>query len=273
MAETERTLPDYQQPPVVETLLGVQFTPLTNFSIPHFGLYWDRIRKDYPNYQVLPRLGQSIEQFGSGLVSRPKIGVEFVSTPEVRCWFIEKSGRMLTQVQSDRFLHNWRKVDPNDVYVHYDRIRPRFIEEWTRFCAFLKDEGIAPPEVNQCELTYVNHIDLGKGWSSYGELNKVISFWSGTSSGNFLPVPESVNIGARFVLPDKRGRLYIELQPAIRPHDAKEILQLNLTARGKPESNSLDKILEWFDLGHEWIVRGFTDFTAKEIHEFWERKI
>ena len=273
MAASGRTLPDYGQPPVVETLLGVQFSPLANFSIPHFGLYWAKIRQDYPNYQVLPPLGQRVEQFGSGLVQRPKIGVELISIPEVRCWFIEKSGAMLTQVQRDRFIHNWRKVEPNDVYVHYDRIRPRFTEEWKRFCEFLNDADLGTPEINQCEITYVNHIELGKGWSSYGDLNKVVAFWTGDSSGNFLPAPESVNIGARYVLPEKRGRLHIEAQPAIRPHDAKEILQVNLTARGKPESSDLQKILDWFDLGHEWIVRGFTDFTAKEMHNIWERKL
>lgn len=273
MADSERTLPDYGRPPVVETLLGVQFSPLVKFSIPHFGLYWAKIREDYPNYQVLPPLGQVIEQFGAERAQQPKIGVELVSIPDVRCWFVEKSGAMLTQVQRDRFIHNWRKLKPDDEYVHYDRIKPRFSEEWKRFCEFLDEADLGKPAINQCEMTYVNHIELGQGWVSYGELNKVVSFWSGASSGNFLPKPESVNIGARFVLPDKMGRLHVEMQPAIRSPDGKEILQLNITARGKPESSDLDKVLEWFELGHEWIVRGFTDFTAREMHDFWRRKV
>ncbi len=273
MAEVKPTLPDYEHPPVVETYLGVQFAPLAQFSIPHFGLYWAKIREEYPEVQVQPPLGPVIEQFGTGLFVQPKLGVELVSVPEVRCWFIEKSGAMLTQVQKDRFIHNGRKLKPEDVYVHYDNIKPRFTEEWKRFCEFLDEAGIGKPEVNQCEMTYVNHIELGAGWKSFGELNKVIATWSGTYSGNFLPGAESVNIGARYLLPDQKGRLYIEMQPAIRQQDAKEILQLNMTARGKPESSNLQHILEWLDLGHEWIVRGFTDFTAKEMHDFWRRKI
>jgi len=31
--------------------------------------------------------------------------------------------------------------------------------------------------------------------------------------------------------------------------------------------------MEWFDLGHEWIVKGFTDFTTEHMHEIWGRKI
>jgi uncharacterized protein (TIGR04255 family) len=271
VAELKRT-PDYERPPVVETYLGVQFAPLANFSILHFGLYWAKIRENYPTFQVQPSLGRVIEQFGAEKFVQPKLGVELVSAPEVRCWFIEQSGRMLTQVQRDRFIHNWRKLRPEDIYVHYDNIKPRFSEEWKGFCGFLDEAGLGKPEVNQCEMTYVNHIELGQGWESYGELNKVVASWSGSYSGNFLPAPESINIGARYVLPDKQGRLHIEMQPAIT-QDAKEILQLNLTARGKPKSSNLENILEWFDLGHEWIVRGFTDFTAKEMHEFWGRKI
>jgi uncharacterized protein (TIGR04255 family) len=127
--------------------------------------------------------------------------------------------------------------------------------------------------VNQCEVTYVNHIHLGQGWKSYGELKNVIACWSGEISGSFLPEPESVNIGTRYVLPDGKGRLHVLMQPAIRRTDAKEILQLNLTARGKPDSSASQHLLEWMDLGHEWIVKGFTDFTSKTMHELWGRQV
>ena len=58
----ERT-PDYDRPPVVETYLGVQFSPLVKFSIPHFGLYWAKIRDNYPDFQVQPLLPTVMEQF------------------------------------------------------------------------------------------------------------------------------------------------------------------------------------------------------------------
>ncbi len=268
-----RTLPDYERPPVVETYLGVQFIPLEKFSISHFGLYWAKIREEYPTSQIQPPLSPAIEQFGAAQFKPAKLGVELVTVPEVRCWFIEKSGSMLTQIQRDRFLHNWRKLKPEDTYVHYDKVKPRFAHEWTRFCEFLKEADIGQPEINQCEMTYVNHIEVGKGFKSYDELNKVIGYWCNNPSANLLEAPESVNIAARYLLPENKGRLHIQMQPAIRQQDAKEILQLNVTARGKPSATELADILAWFDLGHEWIVKGFTDFTAKPMHEFWGRKI
>lgn len=273
MPGQNRTFPEYSRPPVIETVLGVQFRPLANFSVPHFGLYWAKIQDKYPSYEVQLPLGPIIEEFGEGQWKNVGVNIELMQIPEVRCWFKDGSGTKLIQLQRDRFLFNWRKVKDEDVYPHYENIKPDFTAKWEEFCRFLTDAGLEKPEVNQCEVTYVNHIHLGQGWKSYGELKNVIACWSGETSGNFLPEPESVNIGARYVLPDGKGRLHVLMQPAIRRTDAKEILQLNLTARGKPESSALQHLLEWLDLGHEWIVRGFTDFTSKTMHEHWGRQV
>jgi len=272
MAVSERTFPDYDNPPVVETFLGVQFAPLTKFSLLHFGLYWAKIRDEFPSFQVQPPLGATIEQFGVGLFAQPRVGVELVSQPEIRCWFIDKTGAKLNQVQKDRFIHNWRKPKPDDKYVHYENIRPRFSNEWERFCAFLDEAELGKPEVNQCEMAYINHIEQGKGWESFADLNRVIAPWSGRCSNEFLPALESASIEARYLFPEQKGRLHIEVQPAIRQSDGKEILQLNMTARGKPESSEIKHILEWLDLGHEWIVKGFTGFTTDFMHNEWRRK-
>lgn len=271
VVELKRPLPDFADPPVIETVLGMQFAPLAEFSIPYLGLYWAKIRSFYPRCEIQPALVPAFEEFETQRTGSP-VGIELVSEPTVRCWFIDQSSTRLIQVQKDRFIQNWRKVKGDEVYPRYSRLKPEFRSAWQRFCEFLEEEKLETPDVNQCEVTYVNHIELGKGWRSYGEIQKVVAYWSGTSSGDFLPEPEIVHLNTTYVIPNKRGRLYITMQPAIRQQDAKEVLQLNLTVRGRPSSSQLEDILEWFDLGHEWIVRGFTDFTTKEMHRVWGRK-
>lgn len=273
MPELKRPLPDFDEPPVTETVLGVQFNPLKNFSILHYGLYWDKIRADYPRSELQPPLTHVVEQFEAKAKLEPQLLVEFGAAPEMRCWFIDRSETRLIQVQKDRFVHNWRKVKGDEVYPRYASLKPKFKVEWQRFCQFLDEQKLGTSDVNQCEVTYVNDIEISKGLKSYGEVNKVIASWSGESSGEFLPLPETVRLNTTYVMPEKRGRLHIVLQPAIRRRDAKEILQLNLTARGRPASSRLEDIWEWFDIGHEWIVRGFTDFTTKEMHKVWRRKL
>lgn len=264
-------LPDFARPPVIETVLGVQFSPITQFSIAHFGFYWARVRSAYPHAEDKPPLTPAFEEFGTPMSHLPKVGIELVSEVDARCWFIDKSRTLLVQVQRDRFIQNWRKVTGEEPYPRYASLKPRFGDEWQRFCQFLREEELPAPEVTQCEVTYVNHIEPGVGWNSYAEIHNVIAAWT-APSGNFLPGPEVTLINTKYLMPDKRGRLHIVVQPAVRPRDAKEVLQLTLTARGRPNTSGLDDILEWFDLGHEWIVRGFTDFTTTTMHEIWGRK-
>lgn len=276
MAKPNRTLPEFNNPPVIETVLGVQFSPLQRFSILHYGLFWKKIRVDYPKCNVVPPLDPVTEQFQDEtkkIQAEPKITVELKSSPEIRYWFIDSSETGLIQVQTDRFIHNWRKVKGDEVYPRYDSLKPRFKKEWQRFCEFLDEEELGSPEVNQCEVTYINNIEIDRELKSYGEVNKAIASWSGKSLGEFLREPEMVIIDVRYVIPGEKGRLYISVKPAIRRQDPKAVVQLNLIARGRPDSSRLEDVLKWFDLGHEWIVRGFTDFTTKEMHRYWERAL
>ena len=50
-----------------------------------------------------------------------------------------------------------------------------------------------------------------------------------------------------------------------------EVLQLDVSATGRPTSSKTPDILEWLDLGREWVVKGFADFTTPEMHMKWRR--
>ena len=272
MSGEQRTLPDFDDPPIVETALSVEFATLAKWRVPHFGLFWHEIHNDYDRFEVQSPLASQVEKFGIEARIPQTLKAELLLEPPVRCWFISKSDTRLIQVQNDRFVHNWRKAGTAEGYPHYENIRPTFEREWTRFCAFLESNSIGRPDVRQCEITYVNHIEPGKAWNTLADLPNVLACWSGTWSGDFLATPEVVAVNAAFVIPNNRGRLHISLQPAVRHADAKEILQLTLTARGKPAAADTASILNWFDLGREWIVRGFTDFTSTKMHKLWKRK-
>jgi hypothetical protein len=62
------------------------------------------------------------------------------------------------------------------------------------------------------------------------------------------------------------------VQPVTRFRDNNEVLQVNLTASGRARSTEVHEILQCFDLGREWVVRGFTDFTSAEMHELWGKR-
>jgi uncharacterized protein (TIGR04255 family) len=264
-------LPDFANPPVIETVLSVEFAPLYKWSIPHFGLFWNAISTEYPRFEVHPPLASQIESFDKRK-SLPRITVEPVIQPPIRCWFIHQSDARLLQVQNDRFTHNWRKVGTADPYPRYESIRPIFEAEWARFREFLEAQNIGTPQVRQCEVSYVNHLDPGRGWQSLADLPDIVGTRVGARTDHFLPVPESVSLAASYVMPNEHGRLHVQLLPVIRQADAAETLQLTLTARGRPASSQTEDILRWFDLGREWVVRGFADVTTSNMHAIWQRR-
>ncbi len=262
---------DFERPPVTETILGVQFAPLEGFTLPYVGLLWSAFRSRYPNQEVKPPLTPVVEDFGP---PRPaSIGIQLSQEPDARFWFIDETTTQLIQVQRDRFIRNWRKAPPpHDAYPRYDELRPRFEEDWQTFLSFLRREQLGTPAVNQCEVTYINHIELGRGWESMGQAHKVLRFLQHPSGQEFLPAPEALVANVRYLMPERRGRLHIASQPAVRRDDGKQVMQVTLTARGKPASSELRDIVQWFDLGHEWIVRGFVDVTTPAMHELWGRR-
>lgn len=273
VGKMERSLPLYSSPPVIETVLGVQFLPIDGFSMLHLGLFWSRVKREYPKFQIKPPLNPVVEQFEGLEGSRPVLGVEILQEPEARCWLIDQQENHLIQIQKDRFHFNWKKVTGHDVYPQYDTCKPRFKSEWERFAQFLVDENLEAAQVTQCEVTYVNHLEMGRGWSSYSELDKVFTGLSSMSDRKLLREPEHISLNYVYVIPGKKGRLHIDVRPAIRREDGTQIIQMQMTARGKPISNKLHDLLEWLDLGHDWIVNGFTDFTTQYMHTIWERKL
>jgi uncharacterized protein (TIGR04255 family) len=266
--------PRFDKPPVIETVFSIEFAPLSEWTIPYFGLYWSTIRDRYPKHNVQPLVISQIENLSERVAPQKPVEITISEGPAalVRCWFFNEPETELVQIQRDRFIFNWKKGLVDQPYPHYDVIRPALIREWNHFEDFVDRNKLGKKEIRQCEVIYINHIDLGVGWKSYGELNSVLAPWSGATSGCLLENPEDIEIGARYRLPEGRGRMHIKAQPAIRNIDHKEIIQLTLTARGRPASSGPSSALDWFDFVQPLVAQSFADFTTPKMHAIWGRR-
>lgn len=263
-------LPDYADPPAVETLLGFYFKPLPSWAVLHFGLFWQEIRAEYPSFEVHPPI---LSEIALKFELDPRQAqFQLASEAPVRCWFKHKSNTRLIQIQNGVFIQNWRKSAGNVPYLHYDELRPTFEEMWRLFRGFLSKNRIGDPEITNCEVTYINHIDRGRGWDKLSELPTILPSWSGATSGGFLPPPTSVSLNVFYPIRDGAGRLEVILQPGVRKEDGKETLQLVLTARCRPNSFETEELLRSLDLGRDWVVRGFDDFTSDKMHAVWGKR-
>lgn len=263
-------LPDFRKPPLAETVLSLQFEPIAGLSIAHLGLLWMRFRKRFPLIEEQPPLSPVLEKFGAPTEAHVEVTVE-EKPPVPRLWFLRQDKTQLIQAQADRFIHNWRKMEGMEPYPRFEPIRQSFREEVVEFEQFLSDEGLGAAVVNQCEVTYVNHIEPEGVWERHGQLDRVLANWLSVSEGRFLPEAEDGGLRIRFVICDETGnqvgRLHVLSQPAWKKTDKTPILVLNLTARGKPVDGGIEGAFRFFELGRRWIVRGFADLTTPQMHK------
>lgn len=267
-------LPDFRKPPLAETVLSLQFEPLSGLTTAHLGLLWERLRSQLPVIEEHPPLPSMFERFEPP--SGGQVDVTFEEKPPMpRVWFLNQAGSELIQVQADRFIHNWRKLEGLDPYPRYEPIRGKFRDEVAVLEQFLRDENLGALTVNQCEVTYVNHIEPGGVWERHGEVEKALAMCSRLVTASFLPEPEDVGLRVRFVIPDANGkpigRLQAVAQPAWKKADHTPILVLNLTARGAPLDAGIEGAFAFFDLGRKWIVNAFAELTTPEMQRVWGR--
>ncbi len=265
-------LPEFKKPPVTEVVLGVEFDPLLQFKSAHAGRYWGTVAARYPNTEQQPPLLSSIEKFGNAFWEVQTVRLAMFDPEAVRHWFISADNNFLVQLQRDRFISNWRKSSAETEYPRYDgALRQRFADEYTHFKSFLRDSRLGEPTVRQCEVTYVNDVPAGAGWNDFEDALHLTSSWQCKGTDGFLGVPSNLSIAAAYDMPDELGRLHYSFQRLRRITDQMEVIQFSLTARGKPESSSIEHIMSWMDRGREWVVKGFADLTSDKAHKLWGR--
>ncbi len=267
------TCPDYERPPVVETVLSVQFKNLDSLRTVHYGALWQKFEGSFPHTEERPPLESEVERFPGTNPQRVKISMEVGERPPLpRLWFVNASGNELIQVQPSRFIKNWQKAEGNEEYPRYERvIKPAFQRDFALFEAFIVDQGFAPLVVNQCEVTYVNHIVCGEGWEAMGDVEKVFKMWRVPPDGQYPGRMEDCAFHARYPITEADGvvvgRLHVDIRPARRLQDNQPMYVMSLTARGLLGSGT-----EFLDLGHKWIVHSFRTLTTDHMHHIWGEK-
>jgi hypothetical protein len=129
--------------------------------------------------------------------------------------------------------------------------------------------------VQQCEVTYVNELLQGRDWETFQDSLGLFAPWWEDGTDHYLPKPASLAISGSIEFAPERGRLHFTVQHARRHADndgEREVVLFTLLARGKPASGSNADVLAWMDMGHEWIVRGFSDLTSRQAHQLWKRR-
>ncbi|MGB9077169.1 MAG: TIGR04255 family protein [Terracidiphilus sp.] len=253
-------LPEYERPPVVETALAVEFAQLPGWNVVHFGALWERFKAEYPSFETHPYVN-------------PFIPGEFsFDNPPLRCFFVDVEGTQVVQVRSGAFVRNWRARPQNNIYPRYATIRPSFERDFQTFGQFLQEFRFAPLEIWKCEVTYINHFVHGREWEDVLSLSRILPILSPDRMSGLLTNISHARFAVGFELPEDAGTLQVELVPLISP-EGKQVMQLGLTAVGRPRGSDVSSILEWLDKGHYAVVKGFSEFTSIDSQrQYWGRE-
>lgn len=258
--------PSFTSPPLNEVSIGLQFEALTNLRIPHIGLFWESVRTELP----LTEHAQPI----FGIAETPNVDPT-TGFPLPRIWFIDQTESKLVQLQTDRYNFNWRARERGDPYPRFNQVIADFDRYWSALEKFLavSEIGVIRPIV--AELTYINVFEQGKEWSSIRDtVNIFRDFRWNSQDERFLPQPETLSWAASFPLPHGSGTLNVRLSPGRRvTGNREEVLQLEMAATGHVTGQTRTYITEWYNLAHEWIVKGFVDLTQPNMQvQIWGRE-
>jgi uncharacterized protein (TIGR04255 family) len=262
-------LPDFSHPPLNEVVIGVQFTPPKGYSQIRAGAVWHLFEADYPIVSEREALPPSFETFGVQRSGQMAGGLSFVSGAlHDRFWFMRQSGDELIQFQQDRLLHNWRKVgDQSNEYPRFEKMVECFRSELAaldRYVAELMPQSLS---INQCEISYINHITDERGKPNPRDWLKFASFED--------VEPEDFTATFREIVRDPRGqpigRFTCECSSNVGAA-GRPIIALALTIRGNPAAPTADSALEFIKQGREIIVRRFAELTTTAAHKIWERR-
>ncbi len=264
-------LPDFEAPPVVETVLAVRFRDVPGLDAPRLVKFWDDyLSTDLPMIEERSPYDAPVEQFGqdSGTSAVAlRIGA---SGPSPR--FFCSSGNDLVQLQQDWFAYNWRKTSEKPDYTCYEKGRAKFGRWLTEFGSHIRETLGAELVPTQCEVTYINHIPLEDEDLALGPFGAVLRDIQ-PRSGAFLPLPETSRHASAYVIPDDEGsplgRLHVAVDRAWAGEQRQPIVLLSLTARGAPRATEISSVLEFLDLGRRWVVKGFVDMTTASFHQRW----
>jgi uncharacterized protein (TIGR04255 family) len=254
-----RTLPDYHRPPVVEVAISAFFHPIPKLTTVRIGEFWCANREEYPKTEDYPPIMESVS-------------LDLISVPPLRRVFmITADERYVLQLQQDAFIHNWRKIKDEDAYPHFDAAQKKFKEKFAQFRQFVEKNDLGQANGTRFEVTYVNHLAGGNISEAMSQYVDILRLQPATER-QLLPPPRALNADLWFDLPGEQGTLRVSFKQGSRTSDKKEVMQVELTARGvaKSDYSNMDS---WLEMAHEWIVRGFTEITTTDAHKKWERTL
>jgi uncharacterized protein (TIGR04255 family) len=267
---------EFVNPPIIELVIGAQFSPLIKFTSGHFGLFWKELGEEWGEPQDAPLLEDQFELFGQSstkVAMFPSMRLEPLRLPG-RFLLRHRDQSRLLQIQTTRFHLNWRKRGVS--YPSYRQLIKEFEEKYSQFILFTKQADVGEPVPNQWELTYVDAFLKDEYWHTPDDWYK---FLPGLFSPLFPTTGLELILEQRtaqwsYEIAPQKGRLHIVAGLGYVSEDKRLALLLQMTARGPVgREGGAETLRQGLDMGHEVAVEVFLRVTSEEAKQRWRTKI
>ena len=243
-------------PPLDEVTIGRQFLHRSDFLIPHFGTFWEKVRGQLPK---VAHAAPIVEANGASAVE------EFALMPRV--WLLSADETRLVQLQQDRFHYNWRRRGERATYIRFDSVLAEGLSYWNTLDALFKDETGKGLQATRAELTYVNFLEIEGVSSTIEIMERSLKDFAWNSKNRHLQSPKGAVHNVSFDVPSIGGLLIVNAATATRGSSKVKGVKLDLTVRGKCDDQQ--SFEDWARQAHDFLVAAFVDLTTAEMHKIW----
>ena len=259
---------EFTCPPIVETVLGVQFAPLPGFKSHHYGWLW---REYLSTVQWIPigdekLLPRYVEAFDDRQLKISTPSVQPQNAIGVRLKLRSEDRSRTIQIQPDKFYFSW--VRDENCRPGYAEVKPEFERLFNQFEKFTVAAKLGPIKHDLWEVLYVNQIPRGPLWSEPSDWYRILPKFFPPSGPSCDGIRFATYQGDwHFEIEPQRGRIHVQVAKMMMNQKPEPVLFLKLTARGSiDDAMNLKTCL---DIGHDACVRLFCEITSEEAQQAW----
>lgn len=261
----------FDKPPIDELVIGIVFNRLNALRLPHLGSYWDRICDEFPKCEQMAPLVRGPDQ-AMPVDIEANVPLPMPMVP--RIWFVSEDDQSLLQVQSDRFIGNWRKRQSTPGYPGFDIVFANFLRHWNGFQKWLSDKGLGTILATEVELAYINLFYEEEDWGAVSDIAKIIH-WAGIPPDPYRNTADRLGFFGEYALPTASGALRVSLQQGIRKQTSsitvsQRVFVLNMTATRRIEIGE-DWDEDWFQAAHDDLRDFFAASLTPDAVKRWGR--
>ena len=273
---------DFENPPLISTLMEVQFQPPPEYNYIHAQNVWALFQPEFPIVGIGPI---SQPMFEEKEILKPQMAKGDIITNQPlhprylfqHNDFSPENGGEVLHFEGYRFARSWQadRYGQNQTYPHYQNLREKFKDDLQKLEIFFVDlvSFIKPNqkdtklEISQASIRYDNRINLTS------LENKKVSDWFENLKIDELSYESFLfNFSRKLNFPNcyvARGQAKIG---NVIMKDDQPGIGFTLAVNANLNDHTIESAMSFFDQAHDEIIDCFNKITTEHAKEIWGAK-